>query len=134
MTLKSRIILVAISALLLVTIAQIVAGRMAQHEADKLLRDVTITGKTVLWKKIVASQLDKMEGNTATLSRDRDTLAAVQEGNVQAIADNVTSTYNRLSTSKILSKLQIVNARGEVVFSAPGAFSGRTKKPWCIRH
>ena len=128
MTLKSRIILVAISAFLLVTIAQVVAGRMSQNETQKLFRDATITGKTVLWKKIVASQLDKMEGNTATLSRDRDTLTALQEGNTQAIADNVTSTYNRLSTSKILSKLQIVNAQGMVMFSAPDAFSGRTKK------
>jgi methyl-accepting chemotaxis protein len=128
MTLKSRIILVAISALLLVTIAQIVAGRMSQNETQKLFHDATITGKTVLWKKIISSQLDKMEGNTATLSRDRDTLTALQEGNAQAIADNVTSTYNRLSTSKILSKLQVVNAQGMVMFSAPDAFSGRTKK------
>ena len=128
MTLKSRILLVAISALLLVTIAQIVASRMSQNETQKLFRDATITGKIVLWKKIVSSQLDKMEGNTSTLSRDRDTLTALQEGNMQAVADNVTSTYNRLSTSKILSKLQIVNAQGVVMFSAPDAFSGRTKK------
>ena len=98
MTLKSRIILVAISAFFLVTITQIVAGKMAQNETQKLFRDIAITGKTVLWKKIISSQLDKMEGNTSTLSRDRDTLAALQEGNAQAIAESVTSTYNRLST------------------------------------
>ncbi len=128
MTLKTRIILVAVSALLLAVIAQIVAGRMSQNEVEQRFSDATITGKSVLWSKIVASQLEQMETNTATLSRDRDTLAALQEGNTQAVADNVTSTYNRLSTSKVLSRLQIINASGEVVFSAPNAFSGKTRK------
>lgn len=128
MTLKARIILVAVSALLLVAAAQIVAGRMSQNEVEQRFSDATITGKTVLWSKIVSSQLDLMESSTSTLSRDRDTLSALQEGNAQAVADSVTSTYNRLSTSKVLSKLQIVNANGDVVFSAPDSFSGKTRK------
>ncbi|MFZ5593131.1 MAG: methyl-accepting chemotaxis protein [Pseudomonadota bacterium] len=128
MTLKTRIILVAVSALLLAVIAQIVAGRMSQNEVEQRFSEVTIAGKSILWSKIVASQLDHMEANTATLSRDRDTLAALQEGNAQTVADAVTSTYNRLSTSKVLSMLQIINASGEAVFSAPNAFSGKTRK------
>lgn len=62
MTLKSRIILVAISALLLVTIAQIVAGRMSQNETQKLFHDATITGKTVLWKKLSPANWTKWRG------------------------------------------------------------------------
>lgn len=128
MTLRSRIIVVAALASLLVAVVLLIAGWRSQHHVELRFEEATITGKSVLWRKIIASQLDSMEAGTAGLTRDRDTLAALNSGDLVALSDNVKTTYNRLTASKVLSKLQIVNMDGSVLFSAPNDFSGRTKK------
>lgn len=128
MTLRSRIIIVAVAASMLVALVSLLAGWRTQSQIELRFEDATITGKAVLWRKIIASQLDSMETGTAGLTRDRDTLAAMSSGDLAALSENVKTTYNRLSASKMLSKLQIINMEGRVLFSAPEEFSGRTTK------
>jgi methyl-accepting chemotaxis protein len=128
MTLRSRIILVTSAAIVLVAIVAIGGSLKSQNQAEQRFEQTTIQGKMVLWKKIIASQLDSMEVGMAGLTRDRDTLKALMDSDTAALNESVQTTYNRLSTSKVLTKLQIGDLQGRVLFSAPNDFSGRTEK------
>ncbi len=127
MTLRARIILVAVSVMLLATISQIVASFLVQGEVEDRFRLATITGKTVLWGKIIASQLDHMQANTLSLTRDKDTQDALQKANVNALKESVKTTYNLLSASNVLTKLMVVDEKGGILASLPGDLSGETR-------
>ena len=124
MTLRTRIILVAVSVLLLATISQIVASTLMQGEVEDRFREATITGKTSLWGKIISSQLDHMQANTLSLTRDKDTQEALQKGNHAALGESVKTTYNLLSASNVLTGLTLLDADGQILVSAPEARSG----------
>lgn len=118
--------MVAVVASMLVALVSVVASWRTQHQVELRFEDATITAKAVLWRKIIASQLDSMEAGTIGLTRDRDTVAALSTGDLAALNENVRTTYNRLSASKVLSKLQITNMDGRVLFSAPAEASGKS--------
>lgn len=110
MMLRTRIILVSVSVMLLATIAQIMIGELLQREIEGRFSEATLTGKTVLWGKIVSSQLDHMQANTLTLTRDKDTQEALRKGNRTVLADNVKTTFNLLSASNVLTGLMLIDA------------------------
>jgi len=128
MSLRTRINLVAGIVTLLVAATLIVTGRVAQHEVEQRYRSEAISGKTVLWRKIVASQLDQMQGAASNLARDRDTLSALKDGDRARLAEFAVTTYNLLSAGNVLSKLQIAGPQSEVLYSAPKDFSGTSRK------
>ncbi len=127
MTLRTRIILVAVSVTLLATISQIVASRLLQGEAEERFNNATITGKAVLWGKIITGQLDQMQAGTTSLTRDRDTQEALAKGNLKALSDSVRTTYNLLSASNVLSKLAIADTGGKLLVALPNERSGETR-------
>ena len=128
MTLRARITLVAIVATLLVAISLIASNRVSQQLVEDRFADATTTGKSVLWKKIVASQLDNMETQSGGLARDRATRKALKDGDRSALAESAATTFNLLSASDVLTRMQITDLEGQVLFSAPDPFSGTTRK------
>lgn len=128
MTIRMRVSLVAIVATLLVTAFLLVAGQISQGHVEKRFEQATITGKTLLWKKIIDSQLDHMVTGTSSLNRDRATRKALKAKDTVALADSAQTTYNLLSASNVLSRLQLTDLDGKVLFSAPTRFSGVTQK------
>ena len=128
MMLRTRINIVAASVTLLVAITLIVTSRISQNEVEQRYRDEAITGKSVLWSKIIAAQTDHMQSATASLARDRDTLGALKESDTELLAENAVTTYNMLSAGKVITKLQIANKDGEVLYSAPNDFQGASNK------
>jgi methyl-accepting chemotaxis protein len=127
MTLRTRIILVAVSVTLLATISLIVASWLLQGEAEERFNNATITGKAVLWGKIISGQLDQMQAGTTGLTRDRDTQEALAKGNLKALGESVRTTYNLLSASNVLSKLAIADTTGKLLVSLPNEHSGETR-------
>lgn len=128
MLLRTRINLVAVTATIIVAMALTMIGALALNESDGRFKDATISGKSVLWKKIISSQLDQMEAASRSLSRDSDTLEALRDANLEELSENAITTYNLLSTSEVLSRLQLTNLEGRVLFSEPIKFTGYTKK------
>jgi methyl-accepting chemotaxis protein len=120
--------LVASAAIVLVALVAVGGGMKSQREAESRFEQATILAKSVLWRKIIASQLDSMEVGMTSLTRDRETLDAVKAADTAAIADSVSTVYNRLSTSKTITKLQIADLNGNVLFSAPNNVTGKSKR------
>ena len=128
MTLRTRITLVAIIATLLVALSLIITSRVSLNQVENRFAEATNSGKSVLWKKIVASQLDTMETGSTGLTRDRNTRKALQRGDIASLGESVKTTYNLLSAQNILSKLQITDLDSNVLFSTPENFTGGTRK------
>lgn len=128
MTLRARITLVGISVTLLVAIALIITSQVSQKQIEDRFASATINGKAALWKKIIAGQLQAMVVGTTNLSRDRATRKALKSGDNTSLAESAKTTFNLLSAEKILTRMQILNLKYEVVFSAPNYYNGSTKK------
>jgi len=127
MTLRTRIILVAVSVTLLAMISQIVASWLLQGEVEDRFSEATISGKASLWEKIISGQLEQMQAGTTSLTRDRDTQEALAKGDLKALNDSVRTTFNLLSASNVLSKLAVADESGKLLVSLPAERSGETR-------
>lgn len=128
MTLQTRLILVVMSTLLLVAVALIGLGWMAQNSVEERFRHATISRQDVLWREIVSGQLELMTASTSGLTRNEGALHALQDNNPSRVAANAMPTYNRLSAASVLTKLQLTDLDGAVLFSTPHLLMGKTKK------
>lgn len=128
LSLRAKVTVGAIIVTLLVSFTQIATSLLSQKKVETMFADATIAGKLVLWKKIIDSQMDKMLPGTSALARDRTTRNALRDKDSVALKDGATTTFNLLSASKIISRMQLADLNGEVLFSAPLSFSGQTKK------
>jgi methyl-accepting chemotaxis protein len=127
MTLRTRIILVAVSVTLLAMISQIVASWLLQGEVEERFSHATISGKASLWEKIISGQMIQMQDGTTSLTRDHDTQEALAKGNLKALGDSVRTTYNLLSASNVLNKLAVADVSGKLLVSLPTEHSGQTR-------
>ncbi len=119
MTLRTRLILVALSSTLVVTVLLTTAGYLAQHATDEQLRHMAMASDTLRWQQVISSQLDRMQAAMFGLTRNHAALRALRHGDTARLATSVRPTYNRLSTSRILTKLYVTDAAGTVRFAAP---------------
>ncbi len=130
MMLRTRIVLVVVAMILLLSTGLLTASYLSQNEVEQRYKENSLRAKTVLWKKIATSQQDRMRAELPALTRNRDASKALRNENWDELSESVSSTYNRLSTgdSRVIDKLQVTDKRGAVVFSKPDDFRGQTKK------
>ncbi|HEY7491581.1 MAG TPA: response regulator [Candidatus Tectomicrobia bacterium] len=128
MTLRVRVTLVAISAILLVVVALVVAGRIARKSVEDRFWQAIMTGKEVLWRQIVSSQLDHMLANVPGLTRNGEALRALQSTDRLVLAENAQPLYNRLMASQVLTRLQITDPDGLLLFSMPPVYTGTSRQ------
>lgn len=128
MTLRSRITVVASIAIVVVAIVAVGGGLKSQQQAESRFEQATINGKSVLWRKIITSQLDSMEVGMPSVTRDRDSLDAMKNGDTAKLDETVRTVYNRLSTSKVLTKLQLIDNDGNIAFSSQSGVVGKSKR------
>jgi len=95
---------------------------------DNRFSEEAIRGKTVLWQQLVKFQLDHMATSTQSLTRGRDALKALRNSDFDALSEAALPTYNRLSSSGVVTRLQIADKAGQIIFSQPAQFSGATSK------
>ncbi len=128
MTLGTRISLVAAATILSVVAVIIIDARMSIAEVEERFRDEAITGKTVLWSKIISSETDHMLANIQSLSSNREMLSALKKNNKSDLYENAITSYELLSSNQVLTRLQLADMNGDILFSAPNEFSGVTQK------
>lgn len=127
MTLKTRINIAAVISIILVATILLVLGKLSENLVEIRFQEASLTGKSALWKKIISSQYDHMEANTNIITRDRDSLKAIKNADKTEL-EGMNTTYILLSSSNVISKLQITDLNGQVLFSAPNSFEGSTRK------
>ncbi len=128
LTLRAKVTIGASIVTLLASFTQIGTSMLSQGHMEGMFADATISGKAVLWNKIVDSQMDKMVPGTSILARDRATRKALLSKDSEALKEGASTTFNLLSASNVISRMQLADLDGNVLFSAPQAFKGKTNK------
>lgn len=128
MNLRAKVTIGAIIVTLLVSITLIGTSMLSQAYIEDMFSDATISGKSVLWKKIVSSQMEKMIPGTSALARDRDTRKALRNKDIESLTESANTSFNLLSASNILTRMQIISLDGKILYSAPNKITGFTKK------
>lgn len=123
MALRTKITLVGISVTLLVAVALIITSQILQQQVEDRFASATIAGKKALWNKIISSELDGMSEGISGLARDRATRNALKNADYASLNESAKTTFNLLSASKVITRMQILNLEGEVVFSTPNKTS-----------
>ena len=129
MPLRTRLILVALSSILLVAGLLTGAGWMARYAAEERLQHTATSYNATLWQQVISSRLDRMQAAMFGLTRNRTAIRALEQHNRKTLAQSVRPTYNRLSTSRIITQLVVVDTDGAMMFSAPKHDFGSTLSP-----
>jgi len=119
MSLRVRLILLVTALIIGVAAALMITQSWSSQVANTRFQEATVVGKQALWRKIVEGQVTQMTAGMASLTRDRDSLKALRKNNTTALAESALATFNRLSTSNVITSLTIVDADHQIAFAAP---------------
>ncbi len=125
MTLRTRITLITIGLMVSVTLTVAWAAWRHQHEVKQQLTTALINGKQVLWQQIITNQLDRMVDAGSILMRDKPTLAALQAGSRQQLADNADNSFILLDALNIIDSLTLTDKHGNIIYSVPDPQRGK---------
>lgn len=113
--LKNRILGVVVLVILMIVAILGVATFVLVGSANDLYQQSSQQGASNLLNKIVANSIDRMEGNTTSMTRHSDAIAALREKNVEALKSATVGTYNRLNSGGIIDGLYLFDAQGGLV-------------------
>ncbi len=128
MSLKLRITLASFIAVLVMSLSLLITADLIGNAWFNRLKSSTLSANEVLWNKIITSQQDFMEGGMSAITRDRKIRKLIKSGNTEDLEAEAAPSFRRLSASNILSRQQIIDFKGNVVFSMPEAVSGKSNK------
>ncbi len=125
-SLRTRVILVAASIILLVAAGLLVTNWFGQQQLKLRYEESTLDSKIFLWSMIIASQMDDMVSNTRAIMRDRITRKALKNKDIEALAESAVTSYNMLSASELITHLQLTDPQGNILYSSSPEFSGKS--------
>lgn len=128
MTLKSRFFFVTATTTLAVALAVIVANNLTLQLHESRFLTAEIDSKRSIWRNIVINELDRMEAQMFSITRDDALRDALVEGHSNDIRERIEPTFNRLWASQVATKVQIADTHGDIVAAFPENFSGPTRK------
>ncbi|MES9992431.1 MAG: methyl-accepting chemotaxis protein [Candidatus Thiodiazotropha sp.] len=133
MTIRLRITIVTLIAILLITAVLVIAGNFShQKEIDRFVQ-FSLNSKQVLWSQILARHTSEMSAFTKAITRDRVSQKAIKSGDLKKLREQISTTHNLFSSDGTLERLQILDLQGNYLASAPNQFSGKTDKQIVIQ-
>ncbi len=124
MTIKTRINLLTATLMLLLAGASFLASQHLLHAEQKRYRATALNGNQVLWQALIENRLETMISAGRLLMRDKESLAALESGDREALARSARNSHILLSAEGIASSLILHDANGDIVYSAPEQISG----------
>lgn len=128
MQLRTRVLITIVLSSVLLTTALVVGGWRLNSATTDEMASLNVNAKRALWRQIIGSQQESMESSAKALARDRTTTTALKERDVKTLKDSVDTTFNLLTASEVLNRLQIVDTSGAILYAAPAGMTGRTVK------
>lgn len=128
MLLRVRITLLVVLIVVFIGAAFSIANWIMLDNNNERFDQSVMEGRAELWKQIINGQSSAMINGTSALIRDRDTRKALKRQDIEQLKENASTTYNLLHASGVISRLQITDPQGSVLYSSPVSFSGKSKK------
>ena len=115
-SLKNRLLLTSFACTLLVVATFLVADRVSVAHQLEQTRETNVAYTGALWSAVTAAHFGEMESETAALTRSRDTINALKNGDAAALAEATQPTFNRTSTNGSIDGLIITNLDGRKLY------------------
>ncbi|MCG8672869.1 MAG: methyl-accepting chemotaxis protein [Pseudomonadales bacterium] len=119
MTLQKRITLFFIFSIIVVVAVQLTTTLKLRQVADQRFASAVISAKEVLWQKALSTNWERMSSNATALTRNRDVTKGLKKNNVKLLSEAAMTSYNRLSTSGIISRLKVTDKAGIIKKAFP---------------
>ena len=117
LTLKNRLLLATTVCTLLVAVTFWVTQRVSLGHQLELKAETNIAYTGALWSAVSGTRFDSMETETQGLTRNKDALNALKEGDVAALKEAAVPTFNRVSASGAVDGLMISDLSGKQLLS-----------------
>ena len=121
MTLSSRIVVGVCFFAVLLTGGFLVGGKVVLNRVEGALLLLSGDNVTAAAQAVLQRSERVLTANGRTLARNRDAIAALAEGDFEAVTEGLTSTFNRIAASGEISDLLVFDADGHVVSSFSSA-------------
>tara|TARA_R110002110_G_scaffold415516_1_gene650316 strand:+ start:895 stop:2904 length:2010 start_codon:yes stop_codon:yes gene_type:complete len=118
MLLSKKIVLAASAALITLGGAFTIQQQIGNQHQQTRFKEATINAKLALWRNIIRVEINGLKTSLRSITRNRTALAALAAKNYPELNDELTGTYNRLSTANVLSEVIIITPDGKTVFPA----------------
>jgi len=119
MSLSSRLSYVTLGATVLLAASLTTIGRLGVSEVEGRLDANVVTGKAVLWEKVLSGVFSAMESNATTLTRHREALTGVAAGDVLKVENEGAPIVVRLAGLGVADGLTVVGKEGQPLFQQP---------------
>ena len=118
-SLRVRMLLAVSLVVLLAALGTVVNGWLVQGYDDEALARIVKDGDEALWNQILNAEMDAMDTGKTTLTRNRDVLNALKEGDEVTLREAGLPTYRRLSATGLVDAMLLVDAQGLIRLRAP---------------
>ena len=118
--LKTRIVFVSGAAIIIITIALLIAGSMTRAEVETRYENEAFNAKRLLLQQIIAGEYNAMRAELFSITRNTAAIAALSSGDTAEVANQFQPTFNRLKASRVIDGMEIVAVNGSSLFSQPG--------------
>lgn len=129
MTLRNRILYMTSATIILVALTILVPSYLILQTSKQRFEDTIIKAETLLWTKIIETELGSMEAESSSLLRDRELKNKLHSRDYSTVADTVQTSYRRLTTSKVLTGLTITDDHSNIIFSQPNTSNSLLTNP-----
>ena len=117
LSLKNQLLLATIVSTLLVAITFWVAQRFALDHQMGQNTQTNVGYTEALWSAVAGMRFDGMEAQTQGLTRSRDTIKALKDGDVSLLQEAAGPTFNRVSANGAIDGMLITGMDGQVLMS-----------------
>ncbi|MES9985548.1 MAG: methyl-accepting chemotaxis protein [Candidatus Thiodiazotropha sp. 6PLUC6] len=128
MTIRLRITVVTLIAIILVSAVLVIASNYSHQTEVGRYVQFSLNSKQVLWNQIVARHTSEMSAFTKAITRDRVSQKAIKSGDLTKLNEQINTTHNLFSSDGTLERLQVLDLEGNYLASAPNNFQGKTGK------
>ena len=127
MNIKAKIIAFSIFVTVVVSCCFFITQAWSHSEALNRHERKLLASKEILWKKVVDTQIDRMQDQARVLTRDRDSIKLIRSNQFDELNNTVGTAYNLLSTQGTITALSLFSPGGEIIYSSNRTSPARTR-------
>ncbi|MDH5359117.1 MAG: methyl-accepting chemotaxis protein [Gammaproteobacteria bacterium] len=120
MNLRTKLLSMIVPFVIVIVTTIIFVERIGKDIVAEQAEQSNLHAKHVLFNKIIDSRIEAMSGGLFSISRNKDSIQAILAGDEKQLSSAILPTYNRLSAGKVITKLEIADARGKILYCSDG--------------
>lgn len=126
MKLSTRVVIGVVAVTAMISVGFLVSGNLIADRTEREFLSLAAHSKEAAARSMIRLSGEAFKRHGRTISRERDAIAALVEGNAGDLRENMSSTFNRLVASGDISHMAIYGADGTQAAGFPEQWPGAT--------